>query len=178
MPLLGTWKQWWWHHHCWIYYYYYLQWYHLHHHREVHICESIFTIKRRRLNSAIFGGYQYLHFGSFGKLHLLWYFSIVMWMLNAKKFNITFVTTIVYVSATFPTIALLGFLGFTQNIIDFLLQNTMTKHLAHGFFHRSQGPIVRNKKDRGTRVEGQHFIAQEVVVYHCTTIGLNEETRP
>ncbi len=165
MPLLGTWRQWWWRHHCWIYYYYYLPCYHLHHHREVHICKSIFTMKRRRLNSAIFGGYQYLHFGSFGKLHLLWYFSIVMWMLNAKFLNVTFVTTIVYVSATFPTIALLGFLGFTQNISISYCKTRWPSTFTHVFFHRSQGLIVRNKKDRWTRVKGQHFVAQKVVVY-------------
>jgi hypothetical protein len=52
-----------------------------------------------------------------------------MWMSNAKALSITFVTAVVYISATTPTITLLGFPRFTQDVINFLLQNTMIKHL-------------------------------------------------
>lgn len=51
-------------------------------------------------------------------------------MLNVKALNITFVMTIVYVSATALTIAFLGFPILTQDVIKFLLQITMIKHLC------------------------------------------------
>ncbi len=78
MPLLGAWGQWWRRRRRWICCYYCLQCHRLRHHREVHICESISRAGRRSLDSAILGGYQYPHSGGSGKLHVLWYSSIVM----------------------------------------------------------------------------------------------------